>query len=111
MITEYIINSILIAFIIAYTIDYANFITTIKLFIYRLINGKTVPYKHYSFKPFDCPLCLTFWITLLYGIILIKTGIILIIFIATCASFLSSICGLLINNIYNILNRLINKIK
>lgn len=111
MITQYIINSILIAFITAYVIDYANFITPIKIFIYRLLNGKAVPYKHFSLKPFDCPLCLTFWITLLYGLILIKTSFILIIFIAICASFTSSISGILINNIFNMLNRLINKIK
>lgn len=108
---NYIIQGILISIIVAYVIDYLMIVQQIKMFIFKLINGKNIPFKNYSIKPFDCPLCLTFWIILILGITTTTTSFVYILFVSITCSFISSISGILINNIFNYLYRIINKIK
>lgn len=55
--------SLAIAAILTFIIDWARPQEAFKHFIWKLLNGN-IPYKHFSFKPFDCSLCLSFWVTL-----------------------------------------------
>lgn len=62
------IDLILISFIVTYLISTSGFITSVKYFIWKKYI-KVGDYKTLSFKPFDCPLCMTFWTGLAYLLI------------------------------------------
>lgn len=67
--TNYLItllNLMMISAIVVFIIDLSGAITQLKNLLFRFNILKT---KHQSIKPFDCSLCSTWWIGLIYLII------------------------------------------
>ena len=61
-----IINLLLINLIISYIIDISGVMDSIKSFLKRILTKGKMSDPNYSIKPFDCSLCMTFWVSLLY---------------------------------------------
>lgn len=61
-----ILNLILIQIIITYCIGMSGFVGSVKELISKLLTKQSL---NFSFKPFDCPQCLTFWVGLIYLLI------------------------------------------
>ena len=61
-----IINLLLINLIISYIIDISGVMDSIKSTIKKLLTNGKMSDPNYSIKPFDCSLCMTFWVSLLY---------------------------------------------
>lgn len=88
MIIDLLIKMGMLLFIIVYIIDISGVIEEIKKYLFKLIKGKNVEYYGYSLKPFDCSLCMTFWIIIIY-LIYNNISIIESIFYGTLYSFIS----------------------
>ena len=63
------LNILLIAVIVVIVIDNTDFVDNIKKLISSLLTKGKIKSSNYSLKPFDCSLCMTFWISLIYLII------------------------------------------
>lgn len=53
-----------IAVAVTLIIDETDFLTSVKKGIWRI--ARKTPYREFRLKPFDCSLCMTHWILLLY---------------------------------------------
>lgn len=62
---------IMITVMIVFVVDYSGVMDTIKRWIWRWLNGNK-PYQSFSLKPFDCSLCMSWWVNL---IVLLCNGI------------------------------------
>lgn len=81
------INLLLITLIVVFVIDLTDAVDTLKGLIWKLIHPST-PYTEYSLKPFDCSLCSSWWIMLLY-LLLINSFTIPYIALSALFSFLT----------------------
>lgn len=52
---------IAIATIVIFIIDLSGFVMSVKKGLFKLVFGKK-EFQEYRIKPFDCSLCMTFWI-------------------------------------------------
>lgn len=64
-----IINLILIQLIIVFIIDLSGAVDSLKLFISKYLTKNKIVTTNFSLKPFDCSLCSTWWIGLIYLLI------------------------------------------
>lgn len=64
-----IIELILIQLIIVFIIDLSGVVDSIKLFISKHLTKNKIVTTNFSIKPFDCSLCSTWWIGLIYLLI------------------------------------------
>ena len=64
-----IIDLILIQLIIVFIIDLSGAVDSIKLFISKHLTKNKIVTTNFSLKPFDCSLCSTWWIGLIYLLI------------------------------------------
>ena len=64
-----IIELILIQLIIVFIIDLSGVVDSIKLFISKHLTKNKIVTTNFSLKPFDCSLCSTWWIGLIYLLI------------------------------------------
>lgn len=64
-----IIDLILLQIITVFIIDLSGFPITLKTYVSKYLTKSKIITSEYSFKPFDCSLCMTHWIGLLYIII------------------------------------------
>lgn len=108
------IDLICIAIIVVFIIDLSGIMDTIKKGIWRwLIKNK--PYQDFRLKPFDCSMCMTHHICLLYALICGQFSLLIWLFICLLSFFTPQIKGVLRvvsdmfikaeNKIYNILDR------
>lgn len=101
-----IINLILIQFIVVFIVDLSGFIPNIKSFVSRLLT------KHefnFSLKPFDCSLCLTFWVGIIF-VLVTSQFTIPVLFYICILSFFTPVTNLILINIKDILLSILNKI-
>ena len=85
------LNILLIAVICVIVIDLSGFVDSIKHLIWRIAFGKTKPYKDFDMKPFDCSLCSTFWLSIIYLLIIHELSIPLIAYILVIAYFTTTL--------------------
>lgn len=101
---ELIKNLLFITFIIVYIIDFSGIIVDISRMIYVLLN----PGKEYSYqiikKPFNCSLCMTFWIVFLYTLILGTPIILSLLYGTIFGGFITIIIKKIITLFYKIIN-------
>ena len=64
-----IIDLILIQLIIVFIIDLSGAVESFKLFISKHLTKNKIVTTNFSIKPFDCSLCSTWWIGLIYLLI------------------------------------------
>ena len=60
------IDLLFIAIIITFIIDLSGFIDSIKPIIWKILFPKIKYNPNWRIKPFDCSLCSTFWIGIIY---------------------------------------------
>lgn len=63
------IDLLFISVIIVFIIDLSGIMPNIKGMISLLLTNGKIRKTDYSIKPFDCSLCMTFWIGLIYTLI------------------------------------------
>lgn len=63
------LNILLIAIICVIVTDLTDFFDYVKRYIWNWSFNYTKPYTGFSFKLFDCSLCQTWWVSLLYLLI------------------------------------------
>lgn len=103
------INLLLIQLILVFIIDLSGVMNSIKYFISKhLTKGKIIS-DNFRIKPFDCSLCMTFWVTLIY---LYLTHSFTLPLIATCClfAFLTPVSKDLLLLIKDLITKLINTI-
>ena len=61
---------ILINFSIVFLIDQSGFINEFKSWLKKLLTNGKMKDSNYSIKPFDCSLCMTFWVSIIYLLII-----------------------------------------
>lgn len=102
-----IITLILITFICVYIIGHSGIIFDLSKFIYNLTH-KNKEWKYQMIgKPFNCYSCLSFWLTIIYSLI-IGTPFIYSIAIG---SLFGGIISLLIDKLLQLIFKIINKIE
>lgn len=102
--TKIIIDLLLLTTIITYTVGISGFVEVIKEKIWNYLYTP-IPYTNWSLKPLDCPICLTFWVGLIY-LFIIKDITLLNITIVCLYSLFQPI----INNILIIIRELLIKL-
>lgn len=100
------LNFLTIPFIIGF-IFYSGFIDNFKTFISRFLTNGKIATNNFSLKPFDCPLCLTFWISICFGFYLFGLQLTTIL-LACVNAFLGNITNLIFIKIEKIINKIIN---
>lgn len=98
-------NLFLISIIVVCIVDISGFVDTVKSTISKILTNGKFNTADYTLKPFDCSLCMTFWIGLIYLIIyhqltLLNTSILLLIAVSTP----------IINDVIRLIQDLINRI-
>ena len=95
------INLIFINIAIVFLVDQSGFINEFKSWLKKVLTKGKMSDPSYSLKPFDCSLCMTFWISLIYllvfGLFSIES------FMLIC---LSSWLTQFTNDIFNIIKEL-----
>lgn len=81
------LNIFLTALILVYGIDILGFVEEMKIKLFKFVKGKNVIYKPYSLRPFDCSLCLSFWVGILILIFNLKLTIINIAYVCMISFF------------------------
>lgn len=102
-------NIIMIVLSIIFIVDISGVMEYIKRTIFKIINGRKVNYVPYELKPFDCSLCMTFWIIIIYLFIL-KYTIINVVFIASMCAISTIIISPTIKLIIYSIKKLLDKI-
>lgn len=103
------IEFLMLSIIICFIVDISGIVLNIKKLIWKILNGK-IPFRYYDLKPFDCQLCMNFWIGLIYSLY-IGNEIILSLFIAVIMAYTSGFISNLLKSIYMYINKIISKIK
>lgn len=93
--------------IVVFIIDCSGIITSIKSFISKRLTGQS--FKSFSLKPFDCSLCMSFWVGLIFLLVTSQFSIISL-FLVCLLSYLTQISFELLLLLKDILLYLINKI-
>lgn len=57
---------LIISIIVCFVVDISGIIDTIKYTIWKWVFNNKKEYQEFRLKPFDCSLCMTFWIGLIY---------------------------------------------
>ena len=97
---------LVITAIIVFVVDLSGVVLLLKKKLWKWLYGY-IPYKiDWSIKPFDCSLCLTFWIGILYFIIIGQFSILILGYICLL-SFLTPIIQEILLVIKDILIRLL----
>lgn len=103
----WVLDLLLITFVICFIIDISGIVESVK----KLISTKLLGFKStdFSIKPFDCSLCMTWWVGLIY-IYCIGQMSILGVFVVAMFSFMASNITVLMLAIKDLIGSLINKI-
>lgn len=102
------INLFFITLIIVFIIDISGIIPNIKGVISLYLTKGKIRKVDYSLKPFDCSLCMTFWVGLIYTLVLHPTlGYICYV---CMLSLFTEVFKNLLYLIKDVINEVINKI-
>lgn len=104
------INLLMINIMITYIWQISGFIDEIKRLVWKILWKNNIPYKNFDFKPFTCSICMTFWISILY-ILIMNNFSLFYIFMCIINSYLNPIIYNILIGIKEFLIRITNKIK
>ena len=102
------IELLIISIITIYIVDLSGFITSIKWGLYKWLNPD-LPFNSMRFKPFDCSLCMTFWIGLLWLFLCHSMTLSYLLWVCTL-SYFSDVIGLIMGQIKDNIIVLLNKL-
>ena len=87
------LNLIAITIIVCILIDLSGFVESVKRWVWKWVFSGKKEYKDFSFKPFDCSLCMTHHTLLLYLLFSSQFGIfnyLLVCVLSLCSSVITS---------------------
>lgn len=102
------IDLLFITLIIVFIVDISGIIPNIKGMISLYLTKGKIRKTDYSLKPFDCSLCLTFWVGLIY--VLVFNLSIGYMFYVCMLAFFTEVFKNILYLLKDIVNELINKI-
>ena len=102
-------NYLMIMVTISFIVDYSGVVGSVKRMIHKFING-SVDYIPFSLKPFDCSLCMSFWVLILYGFVWTDQSIIVNLFYASVGAYFTRFITEALNIIYILYNFVLNKL-
>ena len=103
------INLIFINIAIVFLIDQSGFINEFKSWLKKVLTKGKMSDPGYSLKPFDCSLCMTFWVSLIY--LLVFKELTVVGFMLVClSSWFSQFTNDLFNMFKAVWVKLIDKI-
>ena len=88
---ETLINLLLLQLIVVFIVDISGVMDSIKYAISKLLTKGVIKTLNYRIKPFDCSLCMTFWVGLIYIIITHKITITYIAFICLLSALTTTV--------------------
>lgn len=110
------LNIICITVIVCYILDISGFIDEMKFSIRKWLNIKS----SISLKPFDCSLCMSHWLNLIYILYLIQQNVIIfnqalylyvfVLFLSTNTIFITNTLNFITDFLNKIIDKLWNKI-
>lgn len=106
---------ICIQFITVFIIDICGFVDSVKYGISWILTKGKLPTTNYTIKPFDCSLCSTFWLCLIYLVVCQKLTLPYLAFICLLAGTtiqtknIFYLIGDVIDTIINKITNLISK--
>lgn len=102
-----IVDLFMIGVIISFIIDLSGIVDSFK----RLIVVKLLKFKsaYISLKPFDCSLCMTFWVGLAY-LIAVKSFTLPFILFVCLMAYMADIMTLMLIAVKDLIGKIINKI-
>lgn len=71
-----------------YIVDCSGLPNALKALLFRALNGSDNQVPFFQLKPFDCSLCMSFWVVGIYSLIA-GQGLIYSLFFGVAASFVS----------------------
>lgn len=80
------LNLLFIQMIIVFIVDISGFVDSVKVGISRLITKGKISKSDFRIKPFDCSLCTTFWVGLIYLLCVHQFSIPMIAFVCLLAA-------------------------
>lgn len=101
---------LIITLMTVWVIDLTDFVDNVKKGIWKLVFGKTKPYKDFSMKPFDCSLCASWWLLILYILlskVVLEVGLINAIGISAGFSFMTPVFKNALTLVRDIVNKVI----
>lgn len=101
------LDILVISAIVVFIVDISGVIDSIKRFIWRWVFGNKREYDYFNLKPFDCSLCMTFWVGIIWLICTNQFGLYMLLWVCICAFFTSVIKDLMIT-IKECINSLVN---
>jgi len=104
-----IINLLLIQLIIVFIIDLSGVMNSIKIALSKWLTKGKVASTGFNIKPFDCSLCMTFWIGLIY-LLITKSFTLPYIAVVAGLSFLTQSANDLLLLIKDLITKVINTI-
>lgn len=108
-----ILDLYLITLIVVFIIDYSGFIDSLKFAISSLLTKGKIKTTEFRIKPFDCSLCMTFWVGLIYLLItgqFTLFGITIVCIFSALTDTLYNIILLIKDVITYIINKISDKI-
>lgn len=60
------LDVLLLSLIVCFIIDISGFMDSVKHMIWKWLFGNKREYREFPLKPFDCSLCMTFWVGLIW---------------------------------------------
>lgn len=108
--TEYYVNLIKIILIVSFIVDYSGVMISIKKLLWRILMGKSMPFKNdFTLPLFECSLCVTFWSVLIYSIYN-DTELISAFFAAIISAYIVGYISMMLQAITDIFKNLISKL-
>ena len=104
------INLIFINIAIVFLIDQSGFINEFKSWLKKVLTKGKMSDPGYSLKPFDCSLCMTFWVSLIYLLVFQGINCIKGFMLVCLSSWLSQFTNDLFNMFKAVWVKLIDKI-
>lgn len=103
------IEMLMITIMIVFIIDLSGFVLEVKRAFWKLLFGKKSKFVDFSFKPFTCSLCMTWWTLLIY-LFITKQNSIYAFFIASVLSYYTTLIGFVMIFIQDATGSVMNKI-
>lgn len=100
---------LIITIVVVLLIDISGFISSIKSFISKKLTNNKIDTINFSFKPFDCSYCMSFWIGLIYVIVTNEFTFLNLLYVCLIPMFTDFIRQTLLL-MKDLLNKLIEKI-
>lgn len=90
------LDILIITLFIVFIVDISGVVTVIKKQIWKWLYGKNKSYVDFTFKPWDCSLCLSFWVNIIYALCLGELTLPILLWIVFLSNITAPLCDLFV---------------